>query len=431
MRTRKPIKIYLPQKLLDGLQDYLLNNPPNFSVKQEYFWVIINHLLKKQIQFKNNEWNSINLQTLQSMTVTNIGRYVSLLKNGEFLISNNNYLKGSHSQKYRLNEFYIDDIREYHLDPFSRAGEKYIKHSRKSKAHYNRLEPHLKIMQEHFNGFDFNYESAYAYTAQEKDLSKKLNYLTAISSLKDKRSRYFKRNSTNLRLDTNFTNLKKEYRKFIIGDFICIDLKNSQPFLLCLLIDKLLNPRDILCNHLIIENIEKTFGKRTISKILKIHQNNKEENLVNFTKFLDSVTNGTLYEDFVEMYDGDLDRNDAKDIIFKIFFSKNFTWYNNKKFIPYREEKEVFASVYPFVAEIISELKERDNSLLPIFLQRLESNLFIDLIAKQLVENNIVPLTIHDSVIVDTKFLKETIEIMESVFNEQLGIVPKFDISCL
>jgi hypothetical protein len=84
--------------------------------------------------------------------------------------------------------------------------------------------------------------------------------------------------------------------------------------------------------------------------------------------------------------------------------------------------------VYPFISEVVGVLNMKDNQTLPIYLQRLESYLFIDCLAKELVNNGIIPFTIHDSVIVKTKHQAKTIEIMNKVFKDQIGVVPTFDV---
>jgi len=429
MRTRKPVTIFLPQKLLDELNAYLIANPPNFSIKKEYFYYIIHYLITKQIRFKKNEWNSLNLKLLKSITVTNIRRYISLLIKGEFLISNNSYSKGNHSQKYKLNEKYIDGITEIEIDPYSKMGDRILKKNHNKKAHYNRLEPYLKIMQSELINMELDYNNAYIWAESCPDDAKKLSYLTSINQIEDKRFRYFKRNSTNKRLDTNLTNLKSDLRQYIIGDYVSIDNKNSQPFLLGILIDNIINKRDTLCCYLQEENYIKIFGVKGIKSVLLIHQNQEKVEMVKFRMFYDSVLNGNLYDDFIHRYTGDINREDVKQIMFKVLFSKNVCYSMYNKFIPYEDDKKVFTSVYSFVGEIIKALKVKDHSALPIYLQRIESYLFIDCISKELVNNGIIPFTIHDSVIVKTKDQKRTIDIMDRVFMKQIGVIPAYNIT--
>ena len=60
-----------------------------------------------------------------------------------------------------------------------------------------------------------------------------------------------------------------------------------------------------------------------------------------------------------------------------------------------------------------------------------ESYLFIDCIAKELVNNGIVPFTIHDSVIVKAEHQLKTIDIMNEVFMKQIGVTPSFKVENL
>ena len=91
----------------------------------------------------------------------------------------------------------------------------------------------------------------------------------------------------------------------------------------------------------------------------------------------------------------------------------------------------MFASVYPFVFEAMRILKRKDHRKLAIFLQQLESDIFIDCIAKALVETGIIPFTIHDSVIVMSKDQIKALQIIKSVFEKQLGAVPRFHVKPL
>jgi hypothetical protein len=147
--------------------------------------------------------------------------------------------------------------------------------------------------------------------------------------------------------------------------------------------------------------------------------------------YFNSVCDGSLYDDFKSQYDGDLTRDEVKTIMFGVLFSGNTKM--GSYIIPFAKEKKVFASVYPFIYECIFSLKhkDKDNNLLPIYLQQLESYLFIDCIAKELVNVNIIPLTIHDSVIVPTNEADKTLSIIKRVFLSELGVIPSFNIEPL
>lgn len=64
-------------------------------------------------------------------------------------------------------------------------------------------------------------------------------------------------------------------------------------------------------------------------------------------------------------------------------------------------------------------------------MQNLESYIFIDVIAKKLVEAGIIPLTIHDSIIVRSEQANNALEIIEEVFRSNFDCVPTFHIKKL
>lgn len=430
MKVYKPIILYLPKLFISELDKYLIENPPNFKSQKVNFYYIIHRLIVMEIQYKKEEYFYLNLKKLKNITVSNIGRYIKILKNGEFIICKN-YSVGHHSNKYKLNTKFIEGLKEFKIPRESKLSQKLIKKLYQRKAHYNRLEPYLRLMKDELMKMELHYPEAHKWIEGSADYSKKLSYLTSINHIEDKRFRYFKRNNTNKRLDTNLTNLKSDLRQFIIGDYVSIDLKNSQPFLLGILIDNLINNRDTLCCYLHNRNLTKTFGVKGIQKILLIHQNQEKSKMVKLKRFYNSVLNGSLYSEFINYYSGDISREEVKNIMFEVLFSRNKLYAGYRKIIPYEKEKKVFASVYPFVYEVVKILKIKDHKTLPIYLQQLESYLFIDCIAKELVNNGIVPFTIHDSVIVKAEHQLRTIDIMNEVFMKQIGVTPSFKVENL
>ena len=240
MKVYKPIILYLPKLFISELDKYLIENPPNFKSQKVNFYYIIHRLIVMEIQYKKEEYFYLNLKKLKNITVSNIGRYIKILKDGEFIICKN-YSVGHHSNKYKLNTKFIEGLKEFKIPRESKLSQKLIKKLYQRKAHYNRLEPHLKLMKDELMKMELHYPEAHKWIEGSADYSKKLSYLTSINHIEDKRFRYFKRNNTNKRLDTNLTNLKSDLRQFITGDYVSIDLKNSQPFLLGILIDNLIN----------------------------------------------------------------------------------------------------------------------------------------------------------------------------------------------
>ena len=124
-------------------------------------------------------------------------------------------------------------------------------------------------------------------------------------------------------------------------------------------------------------------------------------------------------------------RHQVKGIIFKVLFSKNVTVKEHKKIIPYEKEKAIFASIFPFVAEAVTIMKGKDNASLPILLQKIESFIFIDCICADLVKINIIPLTVHDSIIVLRSDVDKALEVVHKIFKQYFNKTPSFHIAPL
>lgn len=424
MRTRRPILLYLPKVLLDELDYSLSENPPKFFHHKEYFHYIFYRLITLSIRYKQEEFFNLNKNHLKKVTVSNIHSYIKYLKDNKLIISDGNYQVDKKPFYYKLNEDFLEgEIVKIEISPSNKMFDRIIKETRKKKAHYNRQEPHLKTMREEFSNMELDYTKAYDWISKQQDFKKKIILTNAINQLEDKRFRYFNRNKTNNRLDSNLTSLKGELKNLILGDYTSIDIKNSQPFLLFTLINGMFYNNGSLCCHLDHDSIAKTFGRREFGTLLMIHQNKEIDDLVNLRDYGNSVVGGSLYYDFINLYGNGLVKKDVKEIIFKVLFSGN----GNEHFIPWEEHKNIFKAVYPYVYHIIYSLKKRQHENLAIFLQKLESYLFIDCIAKELVEEGIVPFTVHDSVIVKTGHVERTLQVMTNVFYREVGFVPSFD----
>jgi len=441
MKLNKSFVLYIPARFVQRLNEYIKTNPPCFKYDIVYFYYIVHYIFDQQNRNKNKNEESeqfvnINAKKLMRITTSNINDYIKYLKNGELIFSDNHYVIGEKSKGYCINPEYLKGIDRVEVKADCKLFDKIIKNHRSKRSHNNRLEPFLKRMNNELKKVELDYVNAEKWVLMQSNYEKQASYMTALELLKDNRSRYFHRNKTNNRLDTNFTNLKKDLKQFIIGNYVNIDLKNSQPFflsqLLKIIIESYNNKQQgSLCSKLSYDNLIETFGIKRLNSVSKIHQKEEKPFLANLKRFNDSVLNGTLYDDFINTYSNGITRDEVKNIMFKLMFSKNELHENYKMFIPFEKEKKVFATVYPFVYDSIKALKENDNVILPVFLQKLESYIFIDCIAKELVETGIIPLTIHDSIIVKTEHKEKSIVIMNKVFKQNFNVIPTLKIELL
>lgn len=429
MKVSKPFILPVPTLFVEDLKVYLKEYPPNFNYTDVYFYYIIYSIAYRMLTAKENQtFVKINMQKLKSITVSNIGKYIKILENGEFLDVDNNYIKGKNSRRYKINDKYLDhnSVAEIEIKPRTNLFKKINKKNHNKKAHYNKLPDYLRLMQKELMNLEFDYKGAFQFIKKNKNENYKiaLIHYTAIQNINDKRMRYFFRSKSNGRLNTNLTNLWKDLRQFLKGNYVNIDLKNSQPFFLTILINAINNNtlhHTGIMYEMLINKVFETFGIIALKRISKIHTKAKKRNRVSLSLMLKNTQKGTFYE-YLQGIIKDKSRDEIKKITFEIYYSKNKDFQKNKNF---------FRQAFPYILEVTEILKEKNYKLLSIFMQQIESYIFIDCIAKELVNAGIIPLTIHDSVIIKRENQQKTLEIMKHVFKEQIGIVPTFHIEPL
>ena len=272
MRTSKPIVLFIPDNLIADLDDYLEYNAPKFKAKNLYFYYVIHYLIKQQI-IHDDEYHFITTKYLKKITCNNIGRYVRILRDAKFIISKQAVINGNKAYRYKLASKYSRGVSKVEIKTSSKLGKKIVKSLNRKKSHYNRQEPHIKVLRDRIMNMELDYKAAYKWIENNADGLKKLNYITAINHIEDKRFRYASRNRTNKRLDTNLTNLKSELKQFIKEDLVSIDLKNSQPFLLAITIYNIITNIGTYSGCLDSVCVVEAFGVIAIKKVLMFHQN--------------------------------------------------------------------------------------------------------------------------------------------------------------
>jgi hypothetical protein len=188
---------------------------------------------------------------------------------------------------------------------------------------------------------------------QTKEFTRE-SWTQSVDSLASQDTLYAQRNDTNNRLDSNFTNMPKELYEIILREngMVEIDLKNSQPTLLAHLLKK--------------EGVQ---------------GDGVEE-------YIRLCEHGKFYESF------ELERNAVKKMVFKVLFGKNPKKTDNESLV-LKEFVRRFPKVYDYVREYKS--RHGKNSV-AIKLQKLESNLFIDRIYYDLLNQKKLVFSKHDSI---------------------------------
>ncbi|RTY65547.1 hypothetical protein [Flavobacterium sp. LB2P53] len=210
-------------------------------------------------------------------------------------------------------------------------------------------------------------------------------YSTRINAINDG-FLFFKRNKTNGRLDSNLTSLPSFLRPFIISNepLMNVDIKNSQPYFLYTLI-----------------------------------QNKPEIDTEELSKYKDLVIDGTIYEFLVKkykIYTGiERTRNQMKEMLFKVYYSKNSSFEKLKQF---------FGWQFPSIMAYINKTNSVEHNTLSIQLQTIESYSILDVIMPLLEEKGIRPFTIHDSFVCKESETKTIEEVFTKKLIELYGIAP-------
>lgn len=432
MRRAEPFFLTITKLFRKDLDSFLLKFYPEYFDTKEYFYFLFNHLVILESIYKNLTFFHLDKEKLRKLTFYNIDSYILILKKGGFILCDEKFIPNQKAKWYKINSNYLkSDVEVIELGRETLISKRLKKKIDLERNHTYRLPDYLKQMRKAFMEIELNYLNAKLEALTYPKEEKRIVYLNSILRLKNKRMRYFKRNKTNNRLDTNITNLKSDFRKFFIGDYVNIDLKNSQPLLLLMLIKLVTTDIKPLCWDYFASNLFPTFGSSTLMPILRIHQKSEFSKMVDLLEFQKQVVTGKFYDEIVNQLNGTITRKEAKEMMFKVLFSKNVAYSKYKSFIPFEAEKEIFEKLYPTVYQIIFMLKKKDHTKLSVYLQKMESHLIIDIISKELVENGIIPITIHDSFIIPKRDETKAFKIIKEQIKNQLGFEPSFGIESL
>jgi ankyrin repeat protein len=108
-----------------------------------------------------------------------------------------------------------------------------------------------------------------------------------------------------------------------------------------------------------------------------------------------------------------------KDMMFCIFYSKNGS---------YNKEKTIFKSIFPTIMSYIEDEKKDKHNEFAIRLQKIESKICIDVICKELDNENIKYFTIHDAWLVDKNDVDKTTKIIINMFYKNFSRRPEMKI---
>ena len=397
MSVPKQLYQFIPSKF-EYLNKIKIIKYKDVNLKTAYLINIIHEIIlkflfsnKKYIDFevcddiKFNLW-SIILRNKYGMYYS---KYIDYLIDNGFITLVSNYYVSKKAKTYKINYFDINTIKRVKTNDailFKKTTREYIEKSITS--HDNSpIDPIImkKLIDDLYH-IQIDYDKSIKYLNDLKnnnkiELNKYYKNYTSLDSIKNNYL-FFKFDEYG-RFHTNFTILKREIRQNYIKidneEIIELDIKNSQPLFLSILL------RD---------------------EIPDDEQNNKE-----IKNFMWLASQGLFYDYIVDKFNN-LNRSEVKLLTYKVLFGHNGI--NST-------ENKIFQSVFPKIYDYIIEYKKLNNDyrFLAHTLQRMESDFIFGKVIKEIYEKipDIKLFTVHDSISYPLKYKK----LVEEIFKRNLN----------
>jgi hypothetical protein len=372
---------FLPEQLFE------LSKSKNFTFKNQklksaYIIDIVHNLLLKYYFKKDN------LFTLSSLILKDkygylYNYYIDFLRENQIILLKKNYLKGTNSRIYSLNDSILNGNILRYQNSDKVLLKKYIaKHLQFEidKASLISKDIKLKLIDDLYSvKIDFARSIFFLDSLKKQDIDIYNRNRYSVESINEQQ--IFYHFDSYGRMHTNFTILKSFIRKnclLIDNEETCeIDISNSQPLFLSKII------RDSNTNWV-----------------------NKNE----FDLFSILVLSGNYYQYLIDNLFLN-SKSEAKEMTYKVLFGQNRE--NSKSDI-------LFKSIFPTIHNFIKLYKSENNDyrVLAYELQRAESDLIFNNIIKEISEKNsdIRIITVHDSIIVQRRWK----DFVSKIFNEKI-----------
>jgi len=249
------------------------------------------------------------------------------------------------------------------------------------------------------------------------------------------------------RLHSVLTYMQSEYRNFLTYDgqqLVCIDIKNSQPYLLNLLLNREFwdenSTLPISINNLPL-NIQELFTSPSelLPTIRGFFESLNEENYREFQEYIPLAASGHLYEAIVtralQIKTYQIDRKKAKKNLLILFYSPNREEGSSRR--TYIVEK-VFCEKFPTIMGLIRLIKSNYNgtearnnhSRFACLLQSIESEIVLHRCCRRIWEeaNHQVPIfTIHDSIVTTSEHADYLRDVMMQELTVCIGVPPTLE----
>lgn len=280
-----------------------------------------------------------------------------------------------------------------------------------------------------------------------KKKNPKTQYDAIIQKVNELKIQHYKAKiDTNVhRLNSVVTNMQKEFRNFLTYDgqqLVSIDVKNSQPYLICLILNKEFwnesSTLPININNLP-DNIQRKFNA-SIPVLSNVRSFFESINETDFKSYINYVSGGQMYEEIVKKAliinkNSKITRKKAKVSLLTLFYSPNRKVANNTHSPRTYIVEKVFSQMFPKIALLFSLIKEEftntntkdQHSRFACLLQSIESEIILNRCCQKIWEegNQQIPIfTIHDSIVTTIEHQDYVKRTMEKIMTECIGIKP-------
>jgi hypothetical protein len=390
MSNSRPIYQFLPEKF-----NYLTKSKTiqykEINLKTAYLINIIHELILKfyfinrnyldaepNKDIKFNLWSAI----LRKKYGMHYNYYMDYLIENNFIEMISDYFVGKKAKTYKINTFDIQTVKRVQIYDTILSKKNTKDYLIQTITGYcnSPINPKLrKRLIDDLYKVQLDYDKSLDYLNKLKEsgnieLNKYYKNLHSIDSIKTNYL-FFKFDEYG-RLHTNFTILKKEirqkYLKINDEDITEIDIGNSQPLFLALLIKNELDPSD-----------------------------------PEISNYIWLAKQGLFYEHFISKFPN-LNRKDVKLLTYKVLFGHNgINSIENKMF------ESLFPKIYAYIIEY-KKLNENYKSMSHI-LQKMESDFIFGKVCTEIYQKipDINLITIHDSIIFPIKYEKRIKEIFD------------------
>jgi hypothetical protein len=411
------MNVLIPNKCYEAVQHLLQQSGPQLpAIREDKLLYIISVLYNDSLgneKAVNSKYNGAPLYSkiLRELLSIKYNLHVSFLVDNEIIVQTRSYKAGSHSKCYIIHPNLIDYPRWHTImhPTFKKRLKKYYSAKRKRAA---RKYPYIVKW---FAGLVMDHNEARKYIDDEYVKAKKLaqtykfqnekeivkdperqhDHANRIIKLFEEREFHFTVDGTGYRLHSLLTRCSKGLRNFITYNdekLVSIDLKNSQPYLLLLLMNSEFLKTELFQHIRYGTGINYEYICSIMLSLSSEIEASKE-----FQRFKYLVANGTFYDFFINQLQVEGEYEIAK----KATKRRLLITFYSKKGTKSGGAKTQFNSLFPLVYKFINCAKDVRHQNLAILLQRIESYLILDRICKRLAsERPKMPIfTIHDSIV--------------------------------